>query len=81
MACYGLKSLYPIADICASTRYHIILPDQQPHPHQPNQVEVPPEPEQMDIEILNDLPDVINVPEEVLSDLDYWTHSVLEYQW
>ena len=48
---------------------------------QPSQVEIPPEPEQMDMEILEDLPDLIDVPKELLSDFDSWAHSVLEYQW
>ena len=50
-------------------------------PLQPNQVEVPPEPEQMDIKIPEDLPDLIKVPKELLSDFDSWANSVLEYKW
>ena len=58
------------------------LPDAQinnPTP-QPDQVQMPQEPEQMVIEILEELPDLINVPKEVLSDFDSWAHNVLEYQ-
>ena len=36
---------------------------------QPNQVEMPPEPEQIDIDIPQDLQDLINVPKELLSDI------------
>ena len=50
-------------------------------PPKPIQEEVPPKPEQMDIEILDDLPDIIDVPKELLSDFNSWAHSVLEYQW
>ena len=42
---------------------------------------MPPEQEQMDIGIPEDLPDLIDVPDELLSDFDSWAHSVLEYQW
>ena len=35
----------------------------------------------MDIQIPEDLPDLIYVPEELLSDFDCWAHSVLDYQW
>ena len=91
MTQYGLKTLYQIAkqqlcihqitnNNCASTRYCAILPDWQPHPPQPIQ-EVPPEPEQMIIKILDDLLDIINVPDKLLSDFDFWAHSVLKYQW
>ena len=78
MTCYGQRSLYPIAEnTCAFTRYL----DQQPHPHNPIKWEVPPEPKEMDIKILEDLPYLIDVPEELLSDFDSWAHSMLEYQW
>ena len=40
---------------------HQILRPAGPTP-EPNQVEVPPEPEQMDIKIWEDLPHIINVP-------------------
>ena len=48
---------------------------------QPNQVVMPPVPGNMDIDIMKDIPDLINVPEELLLDFDSWVHSVLEYQW
>ena len=35
----------------------------------------------MDIKILEDLPDLINVLKELLSDFDSWAHSVIDYQW
>ena len=50
-------------------------------PPQLIQVEVSPEPEQMDVEMQDDVPDVTDIPKELLSDFDSWAHSVLEYQW
>ena len=50
-----------------------------PYP-QPIQ-DVFPEPEQMDIKILDKLPDVINVPKELSFYFDSWARSVLKYQW
>ena len=47
----------------------------------PFQEEVLPEPEQMDVKILYDLPDIIDVPDELSSDFDPWAHIVLKYQW
>ena len=44
-----------------------------------NEVEMPQEPEQMDIKTPEDLPDLINVPKELLLDFGSWTHSVLDY--
>ena len=35
----------------------------------------------MDIDIPEDIPDLINVPEDILLDFDAWAHSVMEYQW
>ena len=46
----------------------------------PYQVEMPPEPEQMDTEIPEDLPDLIDVLKELLSDIDSWAHSLLQNQ-
>ena len=46
----------------------------------PNQVEIPPELESMYIDILEDKPDLIDTPEEILLDSDAQAHSVLEYQ-
>ena len=50
-------------------------------PPQANELEMPPETELMDIDIQEDIPDLIHIPEEILSDFDVWAHSVLEYQW
>ena len=50
-------------------------------PPQSHQVKMPPKPEQMDMEIPEDLPDLTDVPEELLSDSNSWAHSVLEHQW
>ena len=47
------------------------LPRPATPPPQTNQVEIPPDLEQMDIDILEDLPDVINVPKELSSDISY----------
>ena len=35
----------------------------------------------MDIKILDDLPDITNVPKELSSDFHSWEQGVLEYQW
>ena len=48
---------------------------------QPTQEEILSEAELMDTSILDDLPDVINVPEELSSDFDSWAQSVLKHQW
>ena len=48
---------------------------------QPVQEEVLPEGEEMNISILDDLPDDINVPKELYSDLDSWAQSVLGHLW
>ena len=48
---------------------------------QPDQVEMPPEPEHMNLDIPEDIPDLINIPEEILLDFESWAHSVLKYQW
>ena len=50
-------------------------------PQQPNQVEMPTEPDLMDIDIPEDIPDFIDIPEEILLDIVAWAHSVLEYQY
>ena len=44
-------------------------------------MEIPPEPELMDKDIPEDIPDIIEIPEVIISDFDDWAHSVLEYQW
>ena len=48
---------------------------------QAGQVEMPQKPEQMNINILENLPDLINVPKELLLDFDSWAQSVLDYKW
>ena len=45
---------------------------------QPDHVEMSPVSENMDIDIPEDTPDLINIPEEILSDFDAYAHSVLE---
>ena len=35
------------------------------------------EPQLRDIDILEDIPDLIDIPEEILLDFDAWAHSVL----
>ena len=48
---------------------------------QHDQVEMPIEPELMDTDIPEDIPDFIDVPEKILSDFDAWAHSLQDYQW
>ena len=68
MTWYGLRNLYLIAkNACAFTRYPATPPTQ------PNQVEVP---QKNVTEILEELPDLIDVPEELLSDFDSWPHCM-----
>ena len=45
-------------------------------PQQPDQVEMPPELEHMDIDFLEDIPDLINVPKELLLDALLLGHTV-----
>ena len=47
------------------------------HPQQPNQVEVPPESEFMELDIPDDIPDLIDVPEDTVLDFEAWAHNVL----
>ena len=49
-------------------------------PQQPDQVEVPPEFELMEMAIPKDMPDLLDVPQEVMSDFKAWTNDVLIYQ-
>ena len=70
---------------CVSTRYCAIqslaiLQDQQTHPISHSK-EVLTEAELMDISILDDLPDIMDVPEKLSSDFDFWSQSVLGHQW
>ena len=40
-----------------------------------------PEPELMDKDNPEDIPDLIDVPEQILSDFAALAHSILDYQW
>ena len=48
-------------------------------PPQPNQVEMLPEYKLMELDILEDIPDLLDVPEEVMSDFDAWAQHILSY--
>ena len=50
------------------------------HP-QPDQREMPSDNEIMELNIQQDIPDLIDVPKEVISDFDAWAQSVLDYSW
>ena len=47
----------------------------------PEQVEIPPQYELMELDIPDNMPDLIDILEEVLLDFDAWAHSVLDYEW
>ena len=47
---------------------------------QPDQVEVPPEFELMQLYILEDILDLLDVPEEVISNIYAWAKDVLSCQ-
>ena len=47
---------------------------------QPDEAEVPPEFELMELDIPEDIPDLLDVPAEVMSDFDSWVQDVLSYQ-
>ena len=47
---------------------------------QPDQVEVPPEFQLMELDIPEGIPDLLDVPQEEMSDFDAWAHDVLSYQ-
>ena len=49
-------------------------------PPQPDQVEIPQEYELMELDAPEDIPDLVDVPEEVLSEFDARAHSVLNFQ-
>ena len=49
-------------------------------PQQPDQVEVLLEFELMEPDIPEDIPDLLDVPQEVMSEFDAWAHDVLSYQ-
>ena len=42
---------------------------------------MPPEPQLMELNIPEDIPDLIDIPEEMLLDFDGWAHSMLDYKW
>ena len=48
-------------------------------PQQPGQVERPPDVLKLDIP--ESIPDLLDVPEEVISDFEAWAQSVLDYPW
>ena len=54
------------------------LPDTPPQ--QSNQVEVPPELELMELDVPDDIPDLIDVPKDIVLDFEAWAHDVLSYQ-
>ena len=76
-----------------STSIYVYMryPGQQPHPTaqsrsasnpippQPDQVEIPLD--LMELDIPGDMPDLIDVPEEVISDFDARAQNVLDYPW
>ena len=47
---------------------------------QPNQVEVPWELELMELDIPDDIPDLIDIPKDIVSDFEAWAYDVLSYQ-
>ena len=54
--------------------------ESQPFPQQPEQVEVPPEFEVMELNIPEGILDLLDEPQEVMSDFDAWAQDVLNYQ-
>ena len=48
---------------------------------QPDQIEMSLDHELMELNILEDIPDLIHVPEEVISDFDAQAQSVVDYPW
>ena len=50
-------------------------------PPQPDQVAMPPGAEPMELDIPEDIPDLTDIPEEMLLDFDAWAHNVLHYEW
>ena len=62
-----------------------VTPPVQPHQGVPasppqHQVEVPQELVLMELDILDDIPDLLAMPKEVMSDFDAWAQDVLSYQ-
>ena len=65
-----------------------MIPPQQPNkgvpatpPKQPDQVEVPQDFELMEPNILEDIPDFIDIPEDMILDFHAWSWDRLSYQW
>ena len=50
-------------------------------PPQSDQIEMAPDHELMELDMLEYIPDFLDVPEEVISDFDVWAQSVLDYPW
>ena len=50
-------------------------------PLQPDQIEMPPDYELMELDIPEDTPDLLDVPEEVISSFNALVQNVLHYQW
>ena len=42
---------------------------------------MPPDYELMEPDIPEDIPDLLDAPEEVMSEFDAWAQDVLNYQW
>ena len=47
---------------------------------QPDQVEMLPDYELMELDILEDIPDLVYIPEKMMSEFDDWAQDVLSYQ-
>ena len=68
-------SLYQQPHPCIPTK------ESQPHlPRKPDQVEVPRQFELMEQDIPDDIPDLLDIPQEVMTDFDAWAHDVPSYQ-
>ena len=48
-------------------------------PPQPDQMEVPPDYELMDLDMPEDIQDLSDVPEDMMSNFDAWVQDVLSY--
>ena len=48
---------------------------------QPDHVEMPPDYEMMDLDIPEDIPDLLDVPQDVMFNYYAWVQDVLRYQW
>ena len=61
----------PITPPCSPIKEYQSL-----HPHQPDQVEMLPDYELMEL----DIPDLLDIPKKVMSDFDVWAQDILSYQ-